>query len=92
MRERAAMLTAGLPKPAVPPSGLPMIDEFTGQPFHIAMVRPSGRFEFTYAEIGLGITAITGDIETAFEDSWAHFCIHHFNQHGLVRERSRLTA
>ncbi|NUS70172.1 MAG: DUF1326 domain-containing protein, partial [Ensifer adhaerens] len=73
-------------------NGRPKINEFTGQPFHIAMARPSGSFEFTYAEIGLGTTAVTGDMGMAFEDSWAHFCVHHFNQHGLVRERSRLTA
>lgn len=73
-------------------SGRPKTNEFTGQPFHIALARPSGSFEFTYAEIGLGTTVVTGDMEMAFEDSWAHFCIHHFNQHGLVRERSRLTA
>ena len=72
--------------------GRPMINEFTGQPLHIALARPSGSFEFTYAEIGLGTTSITGDMEMAFDDSWAHFCVHHFNQHGLVRERSRLTA
>jgi hypothetical protein len=35
---------------------------------------------------------VTGDMEMAFEDSWAHFCVHHFNQNGLVRERPRLTA
>jgi hypothetical protein len=73
-------------------SGRPIINEFTGQPFHIALARPSGSFEFTYAEIGHGTTSVTGDMEMAFEDSWAHFCVHHFNQHGLVRERSRLTA
>jgi hypothetical protein len=73
-------------------SGRPIIDEFTGQPFHIALARPSGSFEFTYAEIGQGTTSVTGDMEMAFEDSWAHFCVHHFDQHGLVRERSRLTA
>lgn len=72
-------------------SGRPKINEFTGQPFHIALARPSGSFEFTYAEIGLGTTSVTGDMEMAFEDSWAHFCVHHFNQDGLVRERSRLT-
>jgi hypothetical protein len=70
----------------------PMINEFTGQPFHIALARPSGSFEFSYAEIGLGTTSVTGDMEMAYEDSWAHYCIHHFNQDGLVRERSRLTA
>jgi hypothetical protein len=73
-------------------SGRPMNNEFTGQPFHIALVRPSGSFEFTYAEIGLGTTSVTGDMKMEFADSWAHFCVHHFNQGGLVRERSRLTA
>ena len=73
-------------------SGRPMINEFTGQPFHIALARPSGSFEFTYAEIGLGTTSVTGDMEMAYGDSWAHYCVHHFNQDGLVRERSRLTA
>jgi hypothetical protein len=73
-------------------TGKPMTNEFNGQPFHIALARPSGSFEFTYAEIGLGTTSVTGDMEMAFEDSWATFCIHHFNQDGLVRERSRLTA
>jgi hypothetical protein len=73
-------------------SGRPIIDEFNGRPFHIALARPSGSFEFTYAEIGLGTTSVTGDMEMAFEDSWAHYCVHHFNQDGLVRERSRLTA
>ena len=72
--------------------GRPIINEFNGQPFHIALARPSGSFEFTYAEIGRGTTSVTGDMEMAFEDSWAHFCVHHFNQDGLVHERSRLTA
>jgi hypothetical protein len=73
-------------------SGRPMINEFNGQPFHIALARPSGSFEFTYAEVGLGTSAVTGDLEMAFENSYAHFCVHHFNQDGLVRERSRFTA
>jgi hypothetical protein len=71
--------------------GKPMVNEFNNEPFHIALARPSGSFEFTYADIGLGTTSVTGDIEMAFEDSWAHFCVHHFDQDGLVRERSRLT-
>ncbi len=72
--------------------GRPMVNEFNGQPFHIALARPSGSFEFTYAEVGLGTTSVTGDIEMAYQDSWAHYCIHHFDQNGLVRERSKLTA
>ena len=73
-------------------SGKPICNKFNGQPFHVALARPSGSFEFTYAEIGLGTTSVTGDMEMAFEDSWAHYCVHHFNQDGLVRERSSLTA
>lgn len=73
-------------------SGAPKVNAFTGDPFHIALARPSGSFEFTYAELGLGTTSVTGDMEMAFEDTWALFVIHHFNQDGLVRDRPRLTA
>jgi hypothetical protein len=66
-------------------SGRPIINEFNGEPFHIALARPSGSFEFTYAEIGLGTTSVTSEMEMAYEDSWAHWCIHHFNQDGLIR-------
>jgi hypothetical protein len=65
-------------------SGKPIMNEFNGQPFHIALARPSGSFEFTYAEIGQGTTSVTGDMDMAFEDSWAHFCVHHFSQDGLI--------
>jgi hypothetical protein len=84
--------TASVDIPGIMKSrGKPMINAFNGEPFHIALARPRGSFEFTYAEIGQCTTSITGELEMAFEDSWAHFCVHHFNQDGLVRERSRLT-
>ena len=67
--------------------GRPMINQFNGQPFRIALARPSDSFEFTYAEIGLGTTSVTGDMEMAFEDSYAQFCVHHFNQVGLIRSK-----
>lgn len=70
----------------------PIINEFNGEPFHIAIARPSGSFEFTYGEIGRGSTTVTGDLEMAFKDSWAMFCVHHYNQDGLIRSRSKLTA
>jgi len=66
-------------------SGTPIINKFNGQPFHIALAWPSGSLEFTYAGIGLGTTSVTGDIEMASEDSWAHYCVHHLNQDGLIR-------
>ena len=73
-------------------SASPIVNEFTGEPFDIAIVRPAGSFEFTVGAIGRGSTTVTGDIEMAFDDSWAMFCVHHYNQDGLVREKSRLTA
>lgn len=80
--------TASVEIPGVMTSrGRPIINEFTGEPFHIALARPSGSFEFTYAEIGLGTTSTTGDMEMAYGDSWAHYCVHHFNQDGLVRSK-----
>lgn len=89
LEERTAMVSI----PGIMKSrGNPLINEFDGQSFRIALARPSGSFEFTYAEIGQGTTSVAGDIEMAFEDSWAHFCIHHYDQNGLVRERPRLTA
>jgi len=65
--------------------GRPIINEFNGEPYHIGLARPHGSFEFTYAEIGLGSTSVTSDMEMAYEDSWAHWCIHHFNQDGIIR-------
>lgn len=67
--------------------GRPIINEFTGEQFHIALARPAGSFEFTYGEIGRGTTEVTGDLAMAHEDSWALFCIHHYNQDGLIRHK-----
>ena len=77
--------TAAVEIPGVVESvGRPIINKFSGEPFHIALVRPTGSFEFTYGEIGRGTTSVTGDLEMAFEDSWALFCVHHYNQDGLI--------
>ena len=70
----------------------PQVNEFSGEPFHIALGRRKGSFEFTYAELALGTTSVAAEIEMAFEDTYAQFMVHHFNQDGIIRERSRLTA
>jgi len=64
--------------------GEPIIDEFSGEPFHIALARPSGSFEFTYAEIGSGTSKASGEMEIDLQGSYAQFCVHHYNQDGLV--------
>jgi hypothetical protein len=66
-------------------TGSPIINKFTDEPFHIAIARPEGSFEFTYGEIGRGTTEVKGEMEMAFDNSWALFCVHHYNQDGLVR-------
>jgi hypothetical protein len=73
-------------------TGRPIINEFSDEPFSVALARPSGSIEFTYADIVLGSTEVTGEMEMVFDDSFAMFCIHHFNQDGLIREKSLLTA
>src|SRR5215831_4505624 len=70
----------------------PKINEFTGERPPVAPGRPSASLEFTEAERGPRTTSVTGDTERACEGSRSLFVIHHFNQDGLVRERSRLTA
>lgn len=71
--------------------GKPIVNVFNDEPFHIAIARPAGSFEFTYGEIGRGTTKVSGDLNMAFEDSWALFCIHHYNQNGLIRKRPWIT-
>ena len=64
--------------------GKPMINEFNGQPYHIALARPEGSFEFTYAEIGAGTATVSGALPISLDSSYAQFCVHHYNQDGLV--------
>ncbi len=66
-------------------AGKPILNEFNGEPFHIAIARPTGSFEFTYGEIGRGTTMVTGDLEMACSGSWALFCVLHGDQNGLIR-------
>ncbi len=66
--------------------GRPIVNDFNGEPFHIAIARPTGSFEFTYAEVGRGNTSVTSEMDMAYSDSWAHWCTHHFDQDGLVRK------
>jgi hypothetical protein len=77
--------TASLEIPGmIKATGTPMINPFDNQPFHIALSRPKGSFEFTYAEIGSGTSSVAGPMAMELAGSYAQFCIHHFNQDGLV--------
>ena len=65
-------------------SGEPLINVFNGEPFHIALARPSGSFEFTYAEIGAGTAQVTGEMSMDLQGTYAQYCVHHYDQDGLV--------
>ena len=58
---------------------------------NIALARPSGSFEFTYAELGWCTTSVTSDMGMAFEIH-GHILYSPLHQGGLIRERSRLIA
>ncbi len=66
--------------------GEPIIDSFSGEPFHIALARPSGSFEFTYAEIGAGTSKVEGELPMDLQGSYAQYCVHNYDQDGLVAE------
>lgn len=66
-------------------TGEPLIDDFSGEPFQIALSRPTGSFEFTYAELGSGDSKVQGDLELEMKGTYAQFNIHHYDQDGLVR-------
>ena len=64
--------------------GRPLINDFNGEPFHVALARPSGSVEFSHAELGLATTTVTGGMDMAFQDSYGMWCVHLFNQDGLI--------
>jgi hypothetical protein len=78
--------TASLNVPGlIESTGAPIINVFNGEPFHIAITRPSGSFEFTYAEIGAGTSRVSGDMTMDLQGTYAQYCVHHYDQDGLVK-------
>lgn len=65
--------------------GSPIIDEMSGEEFHIALARTAGSFEFTYAELGQGNSTVLGALAMDIDSGYAQFCEIHYNQDGLVK-------
>jgi len=65
--------------------GSPLINEFDGEEFHIALARTAGSFEFTYAELGQGTATVTGPLAMELDKTYAQFCTLHYDQDGLVK-------
>lgn len=65
--------------------GSPVMNDMTGDEFHIGLTRKAGSFEFTEAELGQGTSRVTGDLELEIDGGYAQFSEIHYNQDGLVR-------
>lgn len=65
-------------------TGAAIINAFDGSTFDIALSRPTGSFEFTYANIGAGTASVTGELPMELDGTYAQYCIHHYDQDGLV--------
>lgn len=65
-------------------TGSPIIDEFSGKPFHAGIKRPKGSFEYSYAEIGMGSSKAHGELAMELNDSYGQFNELHFNQNGII--------
>ena len=68
--------------------GSPIIDEFSGEPFRVGISRPTGSFEYTYAEIGNSVATVTGSIELEMNNTYGQFNALHYNQDGVVRDQA----
>lgn len=65
--------------------GSPVVNEMTGDEFHIALARTVGSFEFTYAELGQGNSTVQGAMAMQIDSGYAQFCEIHYDQDGLVQ-------
>ena len=65
----------------------PVISSFSGDPVRHGIHLPNG-FEYTYAEVGQGITRSTTAIPLDLNQTHGHFNILHMNQDGVIRSRA----
>ena len=65
-------------------TGRPMISPFNGEPMRHGIHLPNG-FEYTYAEVGQGVTRSTAPIALDLKQSHVHFNVLHMNQDGVIR-------
>jgi hypothetical protein len=57
-------------------SSEPIMNDFTNEPFHIALSRPTGSFDLTYAQIGSGTAKASGQLPIELDGTYAQFCVH----------------
>jgi hypothetical protein len=70
-------------------AGRPVVSPFTGEPVRHGIHLPNG-FEYTYAEVGQGVTRSMAAIPLDLQKSHGQFCMLHMNQDGLIRSSTAL--
>ena len=65
-------------------SGTPMKNPFNGEDARARIHLPNG-FEYTYAEIGNGVSKASGHISIELAGTHGQFCLLHMNQDGVIR-------
>lgn len=63
--------------------GEPILNPVTGNEHRVGIVMPNG-FEFHQNEVGRGWSSSEGAVPMTLEDSYAHWCELHMNQHGVI--------
>jgi hypothetical protein len=63
--------------------GEPILNPVTGAEHRVGIVLPNG-FEYGQNEVGRGWSSVSRGLALTLEDSYAHWCELHFNQHGRI--------
>ena len=63
--------------------GEPILNPVTGKQHRVGIVLPEG-FEYGRNEVGRGWSTSTGAVAMELQDSYAHWCEIHMNQHGRI--------
>ena len=64
--------------------GEPIRNPVTGAEHRVGIVLPGG-FEYTRNEVGRGWSQSQGPVAITLDDSYAHWCELHLNQHGVIQ-------
>lgn len=70
-------------------SGSPMLNPFSGEESRAGIHLPGG-LEYTYAEMGVGNSTLTGEIAFELNDSYGQFANIHWNQDGVIHHEIRV--
>jgi len=81
--DMAARRAHCMAKGAATGRGEPILNPVTGAEHRVGIRLPNG-FEYGQNEVGRGWSTSSGHVPLVLEDSYAHWCELHFNQHGRI--------